>query len=155
MAGTYITAASVLHPFVSAADLAELFDDDEDGALDATVYDAFVTMIEAQFESRICRRYDIPLDTADATVLAVAQFYCARLAEYHVFARRRAMTPEVLERYKQTLRELDDINNGKAGLKDVTPAESPVVTAHSSAESTDRSFSPSGMAAWGGGSSRG
>jgi phage gp36-like protein len=144
----------VLYPFVSAADLAELFDDDEDGSVDTTVYDAFVTMIEAQYESRICRRYDIPLDTSDATILAVSQFYCARLAEYHVFARRRAVTEEIGSRYQQTLRELDDINNGKSGLTDVTPVEAEATTAYSSAESTDRSFSPSGMAAWGGGSAR-
>jgi phage gp36-like protein len=151
---TYITAASVLYPFVESAVIDELIDDDGDGSVDTTVYDALVKMVEAQFESYICRRYDIPLDTTDATILAIAQFYCGRLFEYHAYARRRAVTEEIGARYKQTIEELEKIRDGRLGLKDTGVVESPVRAAYSSAESDDRSFSPSGMSAWGGGSTR-
>jgi phage gp36-like protein len=154
LAGTYITAASVLYPFVEAAVIDELIDDDGDGNVDTTVFDGMVSLVEAQFESYICRRYDIPLDVTDSTILAIAQFYCGRLFEYHVYARRRAVDDEMGSRYNQTLQELEAIRNGRIGLRDTAPVESPATTTYTSAESTDRSFSPSGMAAWGGGSDR-
>lgn len=151
---SYITSISVLYPFISSTVLAEALDDDEDGSVDTTVYDALVGMVEAQFHSYVCRRYQIPLDTTDATILASAQFFCARLFEYHLFSRRRAVTPEIKARYDQTLLELERLRDGRLGFDDPPGAEASVVGGSINAEDDDRDYTAASMADWGGGGDR-
>lgn len=144
----------MLYPFVESAVIDELFDDDADGSVDTTVYDALVAHVEAQFHSYISRRYAIPLDVTDATILAIAQFYCARLFEYHAHARRNSVDAIMGTRYNMTIGELENIRDGKLGLNDTTPIESPAATTYSDADEDHRCFDSNDMADWGGRSTR-
>jgi phage gp36-like protein len=139
---------------IPSADLIELFDDDDDSSVDTTIFDAMVTRIESQFHNYVSRRYSIPLDVTDTTVLASAQFYCSRLFEYHAHARRQSVTPEMLERYNKTLEELEMIRDGRQGLNDPPPSECSTTGGQYTAEDDDRDFTPTTMKDFGGGASR-
>ncbi len=151
---SYLTSISVLYPFVPLSDLNELVDDDADGSADTTMFDALADMVEAQFHGYVCRRYQIPLDTTDATILASARMYCARLFEYHSFARRRAVTGEIAERYKLVIKELEGIRDGKIGFNDPPSDEATVCVGQYNATDDDRDYTPTSMAAFGGGGTR-
>lgn len=151
---SYLSSIDVLYPFIPSTDLAELLDDDGDGSYDTTVFAALANMVESQFHGYVVRRYQIPLDTTDATILAAAQMYCARLLEYHAFARRRAVTPEIAERYKLVIKELESIRDGRIGFNDPPTDEASVVGAQYNATEDDRDFTAETMADFGCGSTR-
>jgi len=151
---SYLTSIDVLYPYIPSTDLAELLDDDGDGSYDATVFAAIANMVEAQFHGYVCRRYQIPLDVTDATIMAAAQGYCARLFEYVAFSRRRTVTGEIAERYKLAIKELEGIRDGKIGFNDPPTDEASVVASQYNATEDDRDFTAQSMSYFGGGQSR-
>lgn len=154
MTAYYLTSIDVLYPTIPASDLDELLDDDGDGTADTSVFDALAVFVEAQFHGYVVRRYKIPLDTTDATILAAAQSYCSRLFEYHAFARRRLVTPEIAERYKLVVKELEGIRDGKIGFNDPPTLEASAVQGQYTAEDDDRDYTAQSMQYFGGGGSR-
>jgi phage gp36-like protein len=150
----YLTSIDVLYPFIPASDLNELLDDDGDGTADTTIFTALAAFVESQFHGYVVRRYQIPLDTTDATILAAARMYCSRLFEYAAFARRRNVTQEIGARYTQVIKELESIRDGKIGFNDPPTLEASVVGGEYTAEDDDRDYTASTMQYFGGSGNR-
>lgn len=150
----YLTSIDVLYPFIPASDLNELLDDDGDGTADTAIFTALAAFVESQFHGYVVRRYQIPLDTTDATILAAAQMYCSRLFEYAAFSRRRLTNPEMQSRYAGVIKELEGIRDGKVGFNDPPTLEASVVGGEYTAEDGDRDYTASKLQYYGGSGSR-
>jgi len=151
---SYLTSIDVLYPVIPATDLADLLDDDADGSADSTVFASLATMVETIFHGYVAGRYQVPLDTTDATLLAHAQMFCARLFEYHAFARRRAVSPQIESRYKQTIKELEGIRDGKVRFDDPPSDEASILGGLYNSTEDDRDYTASSLQYFGGAGNR-
>lgn len=149
----YLTATSYLYPFVPAAEVIKLTDDDADGVADLAILSGLIDAAEEMYHTYVAHRHTVPVTGTRA--VAVSRMYCARLWEYLAFSRRRAVTQEIGARYAQTIKELRDIADGNMRLDDPPPSEASTVGGRYTATEYDRDFTAATMKDWGGGSPRG
>lgn len=112
--GTYISQSDLTPAYVSSAELVDLTNDDPTAStVNTTRLNAVILEAEAEVDSYLAVRYELPLPATPAIVAALA----ARLTRYRLYANRPVGAEEFLEKDRQNaVALLKRIAEGKAGL---------------------------------------
>lgn len=119
--GNYIVQADLLKD-ITDAQLTQLTDDLNTGAIVTAIVDAMIADAEAEFDSYVAVKHTVPLA---APIPAEAVRLTKDLTIYHLWGRRHKVPEDVETRYDNAIAKLKDIAKGLATLGvDPPPAES-------------------------------
>lgn len=94
------------------AELVQLTDDDADGSPDTGVVDEAIAEADAEIDSYLARRYEVPLDPVPVLVKKLS----VDLAIWNLYSRRSVDEPIRKERYQAAVKLLQAIADGRATL---------------------------------------
>jgi len=120
---TYATEQTMIERF-GEVELVQLTDQTGRGIIDAAVLDRALADADRLIDSYLRARYTLPLD-AGAVSASGLDLAAANLARYLLMGAQA--TPEVRDRYKDTVSWLRDVQAGRAslGAEDPAPAAGP------------------------------
>ncbi|MBZ5533088.1 MAG: DUF1320 domain-containing protein [Acidobacteriia bacterium] len=96
---------------ITAAELIQLTDDTNSGAVNAQVVTDVLTESSALIDSYCRARYNVPLQASDQV-----KGICLDIAEYKLYLRRKRVKDDVRKAFEDAVSFLRDLSTGKAGL---------------------------------------
>jgi phage gp36-like protein len=107
----YAVQADLSPRRISNAELIQLTDDTNSGAVNAQLVTDILDEASAMVDSYSRNRYTVPLQ-ASSQVKGIT----LTIAEYLLYLRRKRMKPDVRQAYEDAVAFLKDVSAGKAGL---------------------------------------
>ncbi len=131
----YSAQADILEQ-ISEAQLIQLTDDANAGAVDDSVCSRAIADADAEIDSYCGSRYTVPFDT----VLPIIRKMSVDIAIYNLYARRKGAPEDRLARYNNAVRFLRDVARGLTSLGADAPAEPVDGLPQATTVKTDRVF---------------
>ena len=120
---SYITQSDILKR-LTAAELVQVADLDEDGSADSAVVERAIRDAESLVNSYIGTRVSVPLTTVPDHVKTI----CVSMAVYYLYLGRRSVTEDLRKQYDSDLQYLRDVAAGRVAIGDQDAAEANLVT---------------------------
>ena len=109
---SYSTQAD-LEDQLSSEELRQLTDDLDSGSINTTIANRAIDDADAEIDSYIGVRYDVPL----ATIPQIIKKVSVDIAIYNLYARRQILTPEARrQRYEDAIELLKNVSKGLVTL---------------------------------------
>jgi phage gp36-like protein len=127
---------SDLEEQISENELIQLTDDAGAGAVDATVVSRAIADADAEIDAYAGARYDVPFASTPAIIRKIS----VDIAVYNLFARRRGAPDDRKDRYKNSIRFLEDLSRGLISIGASAPAASDDSGPEATTDKSDRVF---------------
>lgn len=136
---------SDLDVYLSDADLLDLTDDANAGAIDTSHVNECMTAAEGEVDAFLANRYSVPITT---TVPEIVKEWCVQLATLRLHQRRLPVPEHVWEMAKEARRQLGLVAKGDMSLSIGTDAPGEPSTREASFQFNERIFTRSTLGEW-------
>lgn len=138
---TYATSSDMTAQFGSR-EVVALTDRDDDGVIDAAVMASALAQASAEIDTYLVGRYTLPL----ANTFPMLTIYCCDIARYRLSGSDVAEVETTRNRYKDAIRFLESVRDGKTRLGADTGGAAATEQARIAVVGSDRVFDSGSLA---------